>query len=97
MVSKATTKFIKSLQLKKYRNQEQCFLVEGEKSVLEVLQSEFKIRLVVGSESFVSAHDLSKYEVIVTTDQILSGLSTFKNNSMALAIVEFKKKKIFQQ
>jgi hypothetical protein len=41
MIPKAKIKYLKSLQVKKYRKQEQCFVVEGAKSVLELLHSDF--------------------------------------------------------
>ncbi|MEL7004485.1 MAG: RNA methyltransferase, partial [Bacteroidota bacterium] len=43
MISKSNAKFIKSLQLKKYRKTEQAFIVEGAKSVLETLSSDFEV------------------------------------------------------
>jgi TrmH family RNA methyltransferase len=51
MISKARLKYIKSLQLKKYRKQEQCFIVEGVKSVSEVLRSHFEVMWVAVSPS----------------------------------------------
>jgi TrmH family RNA methyltransferase len=48
MLSKAKIKFIKSLQIKKYRKQEQSFIVEGAKSVRELLDSDFEGRYVGG-------------------------------------------------
>ncbi|MEQ9412655.1 MAG: hypothetical protein RIF39_02420 [Cyclobacteriaceae bacterium] len=52
MISKSQIKFIKSLQLKKYRKEEQCFVVDGEKGVEEVLKSDFKIEMLLATESF---------------------------------------------
>jgi hypothetical protein len=54
MLSKATVKFIKSLQVKKYRKQEQCFVVEGAKSVQELLTSDFQIEKLVATRDFLS-------------------------------------------
>ena len=47
MLSKNTVKFIKSLHQKKYRAEAGKFFVEGEKSVIEVLQSDFKLDLLL--------------------------------------------------
>ncbi len=54
MISKAKIKFIKSLQVKKYRKQEQSFVVEGAKSVEELLNADFEITWLAGTEEFVS-------------------------------------------
>lgn len=95
MISKNTAKFIKSLQLKKYRKQEQCFLVEGRKSVLEVMESDFNVRLIAGTSDFCSSNDLSGNEVVQVTEKELSGLGTLKSNNQAIAVVEMKASKPF--
>lgn len=43
MLSKSQLSLIKSLHLKKFRNQHQLFLVEGEKSIAEFLSSGFEL------------------------------------------------------
>ena len=43
MLSKNQLKYIQSLHQKKYRQQQGAFLVEGAKSVQEVLQSDFRL------------------------------------------------------
>ena len=54
MLSKAKIKFIKSLQIKKYRKQEQSFIVEGAKSVRELLDSDFDLVMLAGTKGFLS-------------------------------------------
>ncbi|HNP20044.1 MAG TPA: RNA methyltransferase [Fulvivirga sp.] len=92
MISNTTAKFIKSLQLKKYRKKEQKFLVEGEKSVLEVIQSRFKVTMIMGTEDFIFRNRslLTALEVIPTTSAKLQALGTFKTNDSALAVVEIQ-------
>ncbi len=92
MISKATTKFIKSLQLKKYRKLERLFVVEGEKSVLEALNSDFKVRQVLGTERFLKGHEslLCRVEHAEVTGKVLASLGSFVTNNAALAIVEMK-------
>ncbi|MCY1721612.1 RNA methyltransferase [Prolixibacteraceae bacterium Z1-6] len=52
MISKNTIKLIKSLATKKYRTKEQLFLVEGDKMVAEVLQSDLKIKELIITSDF---------------------------------------------
>ena len=52
MVSKNQASYIRSLHQKKYRQQHGAFLVEGAKSVQEVLQSGFEVELVIATEAF---------------------------------------------
>ena len=43
MLTNNEIKFIKSLQLKKYRDKNSLFIVEGEKVVNELIESDFLI------------------------------------------------------
>lgn len=52
MLTKNNTKFIKSLQLKKFRQKEALFIVEGAKNTLELLNSSYKIKDLIVSEDF---------------------------------------------
>ncbi|WP_394700000.1 TrmH family RNA methyltransferase [uncultured Draconibacterium sp.] len=60
MISKSTIKLIKSLAYKKYRMRENLFLVEGDKLVAEVLQSNLKVKELLVTENF--PHDQFIYE-----------------------------------
>ncbi|MCE2732430.1 MAG: RNA methyltransferase [Flammeovirgaceae bacterium] len=92
MVTKSQVKFIKSLQEKKYRKLEQCFLVEGEKSVLELLSSDFTIRFVVGTVEFFRKYAslLVHVEKFEAKEGELSSWGEFKTNYSALAVAEMK-------
>jgi TrmH family RNA methyltransferase len=90
MISKGTIRYIKSLQLKKYRNKAQSFLVEGTKSVLELLNSNFEVTHLVGTDSFLKDNEifLSKLEVSpeLVSAQQLNSLSSLKTNQDVLAV-----------
>ena len=94
MVTRKKIKLIKSLHQKKYRYQHQLFVVEGAKSVLELLISSFGVRTLIGTKVFLQQHRkmiaqrLADQETIEVDEATLSGLSYFKNNSTALAIAD---------
>ena len=94
MISKARIKYIKSLQVKKYRKEEQLFLVEGAKSVEELLQSDFVVTWVAATESFQEAHSKlltgSTLEVVTTSDEELTDIGTLQSNNGALAVARMK-------
>ena len=97
MLSKADIKFIKSLQIKKYRKQEQCFVVEGAKSVLELLNSDFETIMVVGTKSFLERlkhHSNVRY--IEVLEKELDGLGEFQSNTAALAVARIKQTEKFR-
>ena len=60
MISAAKSKLIRSLHQKKYRDQHQLFLVEGEKMVLELAsggsENPFEIRDLIASPEWLKEH-----------------------------------------
>ena len=59
MISKNTIKLIKSLALKKYRTKENLFLVEGDKIVIEVLNSNYTIEKLFATKTFISENKMT--------------------------------------
>lgn len=91
MLSKAKIKFIKSLQVKKYRKQEQCFVVQGAKSVQEVLTSDFDVITLLGTPDFLSGATYADgIEVIDVSEKELAGLGEYQSNDSAFAVVRLK-------
>ncbi|MBL0743557.1 TrmH family RNA methyltransferase [Chryseolinea lacunae] len=91
MLSKAKIKFVKSLQIKKYRKQEQCFLVEGAKSVQELLASDFEVTMLVATAEFLSGRRVAPgIEVVEVKPAELEGLGEFQTNYTALAVARHK-------
>lgn len=93
MISKAKSKFIKSLQVKKYRKQEQCFVVEGKKSVAELIRSDYETILLLATREFLSAPRSplpGTTEVIEVESSDLAGLGEFQSNDGALAVAKMK-------
>lgn len=99
MLSKNTVKFIKSLHQKKFRNQEQKFFVEGEKSVLELLNADFSVELLVATESFAEKNSSliggSNAQLFLTTQNQLETLGQYQSNDSALAVVNMKANSAF--
>ncbi len=90
MISKAKAKLIKSLQVKKYRKQEQSFLVEGRKGVEELLKSDFAVTTVCATKEFIKSHELGGVEVIEATPSELASVGSVESNDSVLAIARMK-------
>ncbi len=94
MVSKAKIKYLKSLQVKKYRKQEQSFVVEGAKSVKELLDSTFETVWVASTENFLQTHaqllSSKKVEFVQVTEAELAQLGLFQTNDAAIAVARMK-------
>ncbi|HEY5918945.1 MAG TPA: RNA methyltransferase, partial [Chryseolinea sp.] len=91
MLSKAKIKFVKSLQIKKYRKQEQCFVVEGAKSVQELLTSDFEVILMLVTKEFQENNRVpTTAEVIVVSEKELAGIGEFQSNDSVLAVARMQ-------
>jgi TrmH family RNA methyltransferase len=90
VVSSSEIKFIKSLGIKKYRQEYGLFVVEGEKVVGELLESDFTVRDLFCIEEYAGLIKYDKCRVI--TDKQLERLSFFKTPNKVLAVVEIPKK-----
>ncbi|MCJ8163589.1 RNA methyltransferase [Pontibacter sp. E15-1] len=89
MLSKAVVKYIKSLQIKKYRTQHQAFVVEGGKSVLELLRAGLELEYVFVTDTFYEQHShlFDKLPAVsLVTEEELVKAGTFASNNAALAV-----------
>jgi len=91
MISKNRTRFIISLQKKKVRDEEQLYVIEGDKLVREFLASGIPVNSVVAKPEFLSslqADYLQNVKIIETVSyEELKQLSTLKTPHNALAII----------
>ncbi|WP_299466078.1 RNA methyltransferase [uncultured Microscilla sp.] len=91
-ISKRQYKLLHSLQVKKYRKQHQAFLVEGEKSVVETLQSSYRVVELYCTTDFAQNYapiiEASATKVLVATANELKKGSHFQTNNSCLAIVQ---------
>ena len=55
MLTNAERKLYKSLSVKKHRDAQRLFLVEGRRSVLEALNSDFTVRRILGTAAFLDS------------------------------------------
>ena len=94
MLSKNILKYLTSLQQKKYRQEYGAFLVEGAKSVLELLASDFEVEMVVATDKFYKENTRSlekqPFRVEIATPDELVRAGTLQSNDAALAVVKTK-------
>lgn len=101
MVTKSSLKFIKSLKLKKYRQQEKRYIIEGKKGIVEALQARLPIEQVIGTELFgiwLDENDLLNDVVFeVVTQRTLESISSFQSNNTGVAIASMMDQKLEEQ
>ncbi len=90
MLSKATIKYLHSLQRNKFRHKYGQFLAEGTINVLDFITGPLKVKQLFATEAWITAHkenlaDL-KYEIITLKE--MEKISALKNPSEVLAVVE---------
>jgi TrmH family RNA methyltransferase len=92
MFSKQQQKYVQSLQIKKYRQEHQSFLVEGAKSVLELLDSDFEVELLLCTPKFFEENEnkLKKISIEQISQTELEKISTLQSNDAAVAVVKMK-------
>jgi RNA methyltransferase, TrmH family len=94
MLSKNQIKYINSLKIKKYRLQHESFIVEGTKSVLELLASDYTVEFVVATDDFLqkygSISSRPTVNWIATTPADLDRVGTFQSNDACLAVAKTK-------
>ena len=89
MLSKSQIKLITSLKQKKYRQQHGFFVVEGVKTIKELLQSNLELQKLYATESFnIDAKD----EVIISNSD-LKRISFLKTPNKALAVFKIPEPK----
>ena len=98
MISKAWQTHLRALQQKKYRQEYTSFFVEGAKSVLELLASDFEIEQVFATESFYKENERAftvqrsgpVVRVEFATPDELVRAGTFTSNNAGLAVAKTK-------
>ncbi len=94
MLTQNKIKYIRSLDIKKNRQQNGCFIVEGEKMVVELIESNFKIVELFALPDFIS-QNIEKIKNRCPFDEItereLKKISSLKTPNQVVAIAEIPK------
>lgn len=90
MLTKARIKLIRSLRLKKYRQQNNLFVAEGTKIVTEIVQSDWSVLQVLASKAWMEQHAslLTGLEIQIVSEQQMQQLTLLSSPSPAMAVVE---------
>lgn len=94
-MTKGEIKKVKSLTEKKYRTELGLFIVEGEKSVLELIDSDFMIEKIFCTKNFAEKNNnyLEKTIFEIIEKEELEKISHFESNDSVLALVRQKENK----
>jgi TrmH family RNA methyltransferase len=85
-------KLIRSLHLKKNREEERLFLVEGEKSIIELLQSDFQIEAIFITDEFDNKYskilEKCNAQQAICKQTLLEQVGTLQSNQSGIAVVK---------
>jgi RNA methyltransferase, TrmH family len=99
MLSKNNLKLIKSLHIKKFRSELELFLVEGRKSVMELLASDFEIEQLICTETFFEDNKSqckNLQNVSINSAEEIAALGNYESNNAAIAIAKMIKREAFE-
>jgi TrmH family RNA methyltransferase len=92
MLSKSQIKLITSLKQKKHRQEQGLFVVEGVKTIKELLQSNLKLYALYATESF----NIDAENEVLISESDLKRISFLKTPNRALAIFKIPEQKTIQ-
>ena len=89
-------KYLKKLKDKKYRDQENAYIIEGIKLIKEAIQENIKIKLIIvcddcTQENAIDSelkYEIARYECIYVSEKIFLSLTNVVNPQGILAVVE---------
>lgn len=91
-MNKALLKQISSYKQKKFRDEDQVFVVEGEKMIKELIISDFEVVCICANEQWINnnASLVIKYNVYQASPSDLERISNLKTPDKVLAVVKQK-------
>ena len=95
MLSTNELKQLRSLQQKKFRKEYRRFLVEGTKSVLEVLRSDYVVEEVYATQQWLDKHSDFSMEVRLVSPKECERISSFTTSPEVFALVKMKEEEVF--
>lgn len=91
MLSKGQIQFITSLHHKKYREENGCFIAEGTKIVVELMESDFQVRGVYASAEWIVSHikeaGAKEIPIFETLPHEMTKISALSTPGPVLAVV----------
>lgn len=89
MISKSKVKYIHSLKMKKYRDENQTFVAEGNKLVNDMLKV-FQCQLLIAKPAWMATQgDIRAEELLVDEDECIRKVSFLNNPQDVLAVFRF--------
>ena len=96
MLSINELKYLRSLHQKKYRKEYRKFLIEGTKSVIEVLQSDYVVEKIYATWQWKDKHPDFSFDIQVVSPKDCERISSLTTSPEIFALVQIKQDVIFE-
>ena len=100
MLSKNQAKFIRLLHLRKHREEHQCFVAEGTKLVLDLLESDYKVHDLFATQEWFESHAQLKHDQDIltkVTKEEMERITGLASPSPVLAVVRIPEYEPFDE
>jgi len=87
MISKKNVKFINSLRIKKFRNENNLFIAEGERLISEIIESQLRVKTIYYSSNWSSNIMGFDFECVEISNDEMKKISGLTTPSKLLAVV----------
>ena len=94
MITKNTIKLVQSLKQGKFRKEHQLFVVEGRKTVEELMQSSFEMTALYATEAFLKQNAIQHPMLEIATPVQMEQMSSLETPPGILAVVRFPKREL---
>jgi TrmH family RNA methyltransferase len=88
VLTQSEIKKIRSLEKKKYRKELNLFVVEGEKMVKELLNSNFKVKTIYATQDYQLPENNKEFEYMTISEKNLERISQLKTPNKVLALAQ---------
>ena len=96
MISNSELKFLRQLKMKKFRELNRKFMVEGSKVVQEVLNSSWHIHSIYATDKYLLSHTFPQDVTVITKTQS-EQLTSFSTDAEVYALVEMPQEVVFDE
>ena len=88
MLSINELRFLRSLKQKKIRKEYRSFIVEGTKSVWEVMHSDFHVKAIYATQPWMEQHPKFQYDIHLVSEKECEQISALTTSPRIFALVE---------
>jgi len=100
VLSKSAIQFVRSLKIRKFRETYQAFIIEGTRSVADILHSSLKVRSIYATSAWLNMHSGQLQPIadrcVAITEKEMEAISSLTTPQEVLAVAEIPENTLVQ-